>query len=126
MTGMSEGLLPLALLSLRPVGAAFDDLSGWGPYEPWVRPLILLSNDRRAEAAAALRDLPAAPHDPLREARLVLAARAAIALDDRHTMRHLHAQLLPAAHEGAGAASGVLTFGPVAEHLDRLAAALGQ
>jgi hypothetical protein len=30
----------------------------WGPYEPWARPLILLSTARRAEAAAALRALP--------------------------------------------------------------------
>jgi DNA-binding SARP family transcriptional activator len=121
MPGMAEGLLPLALLSLRPEGAPLDDLDGWGPYEPWVRPLVLLSEDRRDEAAAALRDLPESPHDPLREARLCLAARAAIALDDRDTMARLHAQLRPAAHEGAGAASGVLTFGPVAGCLDRLA-----
>jgi hypothetical protein len=120
MPGMAEGLLPLALLSLRPATAPLDDLSGWGPYEPWVRPLILLSAERRAEAAAALRELPESPHDPLREARLCLAARAAVALDDRATMRRLYIQLRPAAREGAGAASGVLTFGPVAGHLDRL------
>lgn len=126
MPGMADGLLPLALLSLRPATAPVDDLGGWGPHEPWIRPLTLLSEDRRDDAATALRDLPESPHDPLHEARLCLAARAAIALDDRDTMRRLQAQLRPAAHEGAGAASGVLTFGPVAGHLDRLAAALGR
>ena len=41
-------------------------------------------------------------------------------------MRHVYAELLPAADELAGAGSGVLTFGPVAGHLADLATALGR
>jgi hypothetical protein len=116
MPGMHEGLLGLALLSLGRHGP--DE--NWGPYEPWVRPLLLLSGGRRQEAAAALRSLPESPHDPLREARLCLAARAALALDDRATMAHLHDLLRPAAGELAGAGSGVVTFGPVGHCLAAL------
>jgi DNA-binding SARP family transcriptional activator len=117
MPGLAEGLLPLALLALR---GTPDGLDGWGPYEPWVRPLILLSGGHRDRAAAALRALPESPHDLLREARLALAARAALALDDRTTIAALHADLQTAAAELAGAASGVLSFGPVADHLRSL------
>lgn len=136
MPGVERGLLPLALLSLRLTGERPAPPGGpvpggewtrwdFGPDEPWVRPLSLLSAGRGDEAAAALRSLPRSPHDLLREARLCLAARAALALGDRDTMRYLHAELLPAAGELAGAGSGVFTLGPVADHLDALAAALG-
>ncbi|MBM0257923.1 hypothetical protein JNW89_14885, partial [Micromonospora sp. 4G55] len=77
-------------------------------------------------AGAALGALPESPHDLLREARLCLAARAALTLDDRTTMRYAYAELLPAADELAGAGSGVLTLGPVAGHLADLATALGR
>ncbi|RZU74490.1 transcriptional regulator [Micromonospora kangleipakensis] len=131
MPGMAHGLLPLALLGLRlstgederPLLTADAD---WGPYEPWVRPLALLAAGRRAEAAEALRVLPETPHDLLREARLCLAARAALALDDRPRIERLLAELLPAAGELAGAGSGALTIGPVARHLGELATALGR
>jgi hypothetical protein len=131
MPGMEQGLFPLALLSLRLQTVAEQALPGeweswnWGPYEPWTRPLILLSTGQRDEAATALRTLPDSPHDLLREARLCLAARAALALGDRTTMRQTYDQLLPAAGELAGAGSGILTLGTVARHLDDLAAALG-
>ncbi|MGI5215751.1 BTAD domain-containing putative transcriptional regulator [Plantactinospora sp. CA-290183] len=137
MPGMADGLLPLALLSLRLTGPIADvekiriagdpdeGASGsWGPYEPWVRPLLLLSAGRRDEAAAALLTLPESPHDLLREARLCLAARAALALRDRTTMERVHCELLPAAGELAGAGSGVLSLGPVARYLGDLADAL--
>jgi hypothetical protein len=116
MPGMHEGLLALALLSLGRHGPDED----WGPYEPWVRPLILLSEGRRDEAAVALRSLPESPHDPLLEARLCLAARAAVALGDRATMGRVHDLLRPAAGELAGGGSGVLTFGPVDDCLTAL------
>jgi DNA-binding SARP family transcriptional activator len=121
MPGMAEGLLPLALLSVR---GTPDGLDGWGPYEPWVRPLIRLAAGDHAAARSALHDLPESPHDLLREARLCLAARAALAVGDHATMARVHADLLPARGELAGAASGALSFGPVAEHVDALAAAL--
>ncbi|XVQ89961.1 hypothetical protein ACQP2K_21880 [Microbispora siamensis] len=128
MPGMERGLLPLALLCLRlRHGQPPPDVehADWGPYAPWARPLVLLARDRRAEAAA-LRALPEPPRDLLTEALWCLAARAALTLGDRTTMERAYAALLPAAGELAGAGSGVLTLGPVAAHLDDLAAALGR
>ncbi|WP_410812070.1 BTAD domain-containing putative transcriptional regulator [Micromonospora sp. 067-2] len=145
MPGLSRGLLPLALLGLRLADAADDNRAGsggddgpmsalgggdwagldWGPHEPWVRPLLLLADGEWVAAGAALRTLPIGPHDLLREARLCLTARAALALDDRATMERVAAELRPAAAELA-AGSGVLTLGPVAGHLADLAAALGR
>lgn len=133
MPGLERGLLPLALLSLdcgRPastdvhIGRGLDDSTDWGPYEPWARPLVLLSQGRRDDAAKALRVLPDPPRGLLLEALWCLAGRAAIAVDDRETMRRAHTELTPAAGELAGAGSGLLTLGPVARHLDDLAAAL--
>lgn len=135
MPGLEHGLLPLAVLCLRlgsgqsiPADAWRDREGGertdWGPYEPWVRPLTLLAQDRRDEAARALRRLPDPPRDLLLEALWCLAGRAAIAVGDRETMERAHTELLPAAGELAGAGSGLLTLGPVARHLDALAVAL--
>ncbi|MGW5733451.1 MULTISPECIES: BTAD domain-containing putative transcriptional regulator [Streptomyces] len=141
MPGLERGLLPLALLCLRHahpartgvrrarprselLGRTPDETTDYGPYEPWARPLVLLAQDRRAEAAEALRLLPDPPRDLLLEALWCLAGRAAIAVDDRETMERVHAELAPAAGELAGAGSGLLTLGPVARHLDDLSAAL--
>ncbi|TDC38486.1 SARP family transcriptional regulator [Micromonospora sp. 15K316] len=132
MPGMAEGLLPLALLSLRladtPPGAPVPvpDARELGPYEPWARALELAAAGGRDEAVAALRTLPGSPHDLLREARLCLTARAALAVEDEPTIRYAYAELLPAAAELGGAGSGVLSLGPVARHLADLATALGR
>ncbi|MEO6084024.1 MAG: SARP family transcriptional regulator, partial [Umezawaea sp.] len=83
MPGLEEGLLPLALLGLGVTVADAD----WGPYEPWTR-------------AGAI---PASPHDLLFEARTCLHAQAAIRAGDRRVLEELHADLLPAADEIAGA-----------------------
>ncbi|MDX6353827.1 MAG: hypothetical protein QOF98_730 [Streptomyces sp.] len=128
MPGLERGLLPLALLSLRVRPARplppLDESTDWGPYEPWARPLVLLAQHRAADAALALRDLPDPPRDLLYEALWCLAAHAAVALGDRPTMHRARAELTPAATELAGAASGLLTLGPVADHLAALSAAL--
>jgi DNA-binding SARP family transcriptional activator len=125
MPGLERGLLPLALLCLRlthglPANTARTD---WGPYEPWARPLVLLAQDRHREAAAALCGLPDPPRDLLFEALWCLTGRAAIAVGDGETMDRAHAALVPAAGELAGAGSGLLTLGPVSEHLTDLARA---
>ncbi|MGW7696326.1 BTAD domain-containing putative transcriptional regulator [Streptomyces asiaticus] len=127
MPGLEHGLLPLALLCLRvergrpaPIDADLD----WGPYAPWARPLVLLAQDRRAEAAAALRTVPEPPRDLLLEALWCLTGRAAIAVGDQETIARAHAALAPAAAELAGAGSGLLTVGPVSRHLAELAEAL--
>jgi DNA-binding SARP family transcriptional activator len=127
MPGLEHGLLPLALLSLRirqgrPAPA--DEHTDWGPYDPWARPLVLLSQGHRDKAAAALRTVPPPPRGLLMEALWCLAGQAAIAVGDRDTMQRAHTALVPAARELAGAGSGLLTLGPVSEHLDALAAAL--
>ncbi|MFE0687350.1 BTAD domain-containing putative transcriptional regulator [Streptomyces xiamenensis] len=136
MPGLAAGLLPLALLGLRmrhglspepepepeegpetaAPGAAYR-AADWGPYAPWTRPLLLLARNRRAEAATALRTLPPPPYDLLYEAMWCLTARAAVLLGDRETLARARAELAPAAGELAGAGSGLLTLGPVADYL---------
>jgi len=128
MPGVERGLLPLALLCVRlqhARPAPTDECIDWGPYEPWARPLVLVARGQHDDAAAALRQAPRPPRDLLQEALWCLTARAAIAVDDRATMRRAHAALTPAAAELAGAGSGLVTLGPVARHLDDLADALG-
>ncbi|GGP06097.1 winged helix-turn-helix domain-containing protein [Nonomuraea glycinis] len=148
MPGLEHGLLPLALLCLHlrhaptvrpggrerlastgcPEGFGSSGLGNeridWGPYGPWVRPLVLLGQGRRAEGADALRDVPEPPRDLLFEALWCLIARAAVGAGDRETMRRAHRALGPAAAELAGAGSGLLTLGPVSGYLADLAAAL--
>ncbi|MFE7571023.1 BTAD domain-containing putative transcriptional regulator [Streptomyces sp. NPDC057539] len=125
MPGLERGLLPLALLSLRVRHgrpAPTDDRIDWGPYASWVRPLVLLAQDRRDAAGAALREVPDPPPDLLLEALWCLTARAAITLGDRETIRRAYSGLTPAATELAGAGSGLLSLGPVARYLEELAA----
>ncbi|GAB3979176.1 hypothetical protein [Plantactinospora veratri] len=127
MPGVERGLLPLALLCLRvwhgrPADA--DERTDWGPYAHWARPLVLLARDRPAEAAVALRRTPEPPQDLLFEALWCLTGQAAIELGDRAVLERAHAELAPAAAELAGAGSGMLTVGPVAQHLERLGTAL--
>jgi DNA-binding SARP family transcriptional activator len=119
MPGLERGLLPLALLSLRVQRgrpAQTDPRTDWGPYEPWTRPLVLLAQDRPAEAAAALRETPDPPRDLLFEAMWCLTARAAAMAGDRETLERASAELAPAATELAGAGSGLLTLGPVSDY----------
>ncbi|NYI08290.1 BTAD domain-containing putative transcriptional regulator [Allostreptomyces psammosilenae] len=93
----------------------------WGPYAPWARPFLLAGEERWQEARAALRAVPRPPHDLLQEAMWCLLGRAAVAVGDRRMVERAVAALRPAAGELAGAGSGLLTFGPVAGHLDAFA-----
>ncbi|WP_223167914.1 AfsR/SARP family transcriptional regulator [Nonomuraea sp. SYSU D8015] len=137
MPGLERGLLPLAVLCMRvrrglPVDASWlDDRrrrpphrttgeTDWGPYEPWVRPLLLAAGGHPEEAAAALREVPDPPGDLLMEAMWCLVARAAVAIGDREAMRRARDALAPAAGELAGAGSGLLSLGPVSDHLAAL------
>ncbi|HEX6340621.1 BTAD domain-containing putative transcriptional regulator [Umezawaea sp.] len=106
MPGLEDGLLPFALLGLGVRTADAD----WGPYRPW-------TGDQ---------DVPDSPRDLLLEARTCLRAQAALRSGDRPTLERVHADLLPAADEIAGAGSGLVAFGPVAHHLGDLATALGR
>ncbi|WNV86894.1 BTAD domain-containing putative transcriptional regulator [Umezawaea sp. Da 62-37] len=118
MSGLENGILPLALLCLTAPDAPAD--TDWGPHAPWTRPLVLLGR------GAAVPAIPDSPHDLLFEVRTCLHAMVAVRTDDRPAMRNLHTALLPAADELAGAGSGLVTLGPTALHLGDLAAALGR
>jgi hypothetical protein len=127
MPGLARGMLPLALLCLyvhhgEPV--ALDPHCDWGPYELWVRPLLLVREGREEEAVRALRRAPPPPRDLLFEALWCLLAQAALRLGDRTVMRRAHTALEPASGELAGAGSGLLNLGPVSACLDALASEL--
>ncbi|MBB5787524.1 AfsR/SARP family transcriptional regulator [Jiangella mangrovi] len=124
MPGVERGLLPLALLCLRvwhdrPLSVFAED-TDWGPYMPWVRPLLLLAAERSGEAAEALTAAPEPPPDLLLEALWCLTGRAALLLGDRAVMARARTALAPATGELAGAGSGMLTVGPVALHVAAL------
>jgi hypothetical protein len=120
MPGLHRGLLPLALLGLRllhgrpaPVDSALD----WGPYRPWAAPLVLLARQRTEEARAALAATPEPPGDHLREALWCLTAHAAVLLGEPAPAARAAAALREARDEHAGAATGMLTLGPVRRYL---------
>ncbi|MET8544586.1 AfsR/SARP family transcriptional regulator [Kitasatospora sp. NPDC004799] len=120
MPGLHRGLFPLALLGLRLLHdrpAPTDPHLDWGPYRPWARPLVLLAQDRGEEARSALAAVPDPPHDHLQEALWCLTARAAVRLGERAVAARAAAALRGASAEHAGAASGLLTLGPVARYL---------
>ncbi|MEW2343040.1 AfsR/SARP family transcriptional regulator [Streptomyces griseoaurantiacus] len=120
MPGLHRGLLPLALLGLRLLHgrpAPVDERLDWGPYRPWAAPLVLLARDRAEEARAALAATPEPPHDHLQEALWCLTAHAAVLLDAPATAARAADALREAGAEDAGAATGMLTLGPVARYL---------
>ncbi|CAL9462349.1 hypothetical protein SUDANB32_02656 [Streptomyces sp. enrichment culture] len=121
MPGLHRGLLPLALLGLRLLHgrpAPADPRLDLGPYRPWTEPLLLLDQGREAQARTALTAAPAPPPDHMQEALWCLTARAAVRLGDRDTAARAVAALRDARAEHAGAASGLLTLGPVATYLE--------
>ncbi|MGP4050892.1 BTAD domain-containing putative transcriptional regulator [Streptomyces sp. 2A115] len=129
MPGLQRGLLPLALLSLcvrhdTPIRMA--DRHDWGPYEPWVRPLLLVSEGWDEGAREALRGIPSPPRDLLFEALWCFVAKAAVAVGDQAVIQRAYSQLEPASSELAGAGSGLISLGPVSGHLAVLAAVLGR
>jgi DNA-binding SARP family transcriptional activator len=120
MPGLHRGLLPLALLGLRLLHerpAPVDPQLDWGPYRPWAAPLVLLAQDRPEDAAAALAATPEPPRDHLQEALWCLTAHAAARLGNREIAAHAAHALRDARTEHAGAASGLLTLGPVQRYL---------
>ncbi|MEV4051961.1 AfsR/SARP family transcriptional regulator [Amycolatopsis sp. NPDC049688] len=128
MPGLHRGLFPLALLGLRllhdrpaPTGPHLD----WGPYRPWTQPHVLLAQGEREAARAALVAAPEPPRDHLQEAMWCLAAHAAVRLGERGIAAAAAESLRDAAGEHAGAASGMLTLGPVARYLTEAEACAG-
>ncbi|MFX4292905.1 BTAD domain-containing putative transcriptional regulator [Streptomyces bohaiensis] len=126
MPGVAAGLLPLALLGVDLLHHREPRFSGeedWGPNAPWVTPLLRLAADDQDGAAAALASLPDPPGALLTEARWALVARAAELLGHPEAATRARRALLPAAGEWAGAASGMLTLGPVSDFLPPTGAA---
>ena len=70
--------------------------------------------------------MPDPPRDLLQEALWCLIARAATATGHHDAMERARTALTPAAGELAGAGTGMLTLGPVADHLAALTIALGR
>ena len=116
MPGVEDGLLALSQACLQVWRSEPVEVEGpLGPYEPWLRPHLLLAAG--APAGDAVAAVPDPPPGLLLEALWVLAGRAALAAGDRTVLGRARAALAPAAGEVAGAGSGMLTAGPVAEHL---------
>jgi DNA-binding SARP family transcriptional activator len=117
MPGLQEGLLPLAIACHQVRHGLPVPDADYGPYEPWTRPLVLLEQGRRAEAAAAVQITPEPPPGLLLEALWCLTAHAAKALGHQQSLARARSALAPAAAEQAGAGSGLLTLGAVANYL---------
>ncbi|MFQ1002670.1 BTAD domain-containing putative transcriptional regulator [Modestobacter sp. SSW1-42] len=114
MPGVTDGLLPLTL-ACRAVarGEPVTPTGPAGPYAPWLEPHHRLA----AGEPAAVSALPDPPPGLLLEALWVLAGTAARAVGDTAVLARAREALAPAAGELAGAGSGMLTAGPVADHL---------
>ncbi|MDQ7809358.1 AfsR/SARP family transcriptional regulator [Amycolatopsis sp. A133] len=128
MPGLHRGLFPLALLGLRLLHgrpAPGDPHLDWGPYRPWTQPHVLLAQGKREEARVALAAAPEPPRDHVQEAMWCLSAHAAARLGERGIAAAAEEALRGAAAEHAGAASGMLTLGPVARYLAEAAACAG-
>ncbi|MCM0640626.1 AfsR/SARP family transcriptional regulator [Cellulomonas wangsupingiae] len=112
MPGFSRGIVALSRLT-RALRAGDDLPDGdLGPYEPWVRPLLLARGGHRDEARRALASAPPPPHDLLLEVTWTLLLTAAREVDDAGTTARARVTLLPAREELA-AGSGVVDLGPV-------------
>ncbi|MFF1790177.1 BTAD domain-containing putative transcriptional regulator [Kitasatospora sp. NPDC058243] len=128
MPGLHRGLFALALLGLRLLHdrpAPTDPHLDWGPYRAWVRPLVLLAQERVEEARTALAAVPEPARDHMQEAMWCLTARAAVRLGEPGIAARAGAALRGARTEHAGAASGMLTLGPVARYLAEAEACAG-
>jgi DNA-binding SARP family transcriptional activator len=114
MPGVERGLLPLALFSLD---RQADPAADWGPYRPWIEPFLLLDNGDSSAARDALHAAPEPPADLIYEFLTCLQITAARTLDDQPLLSELRQRVAPASGELAGAGSGLVTIGPVAQYL---------
>ena len=112
MPGFRLGLPALANLAAAVRAGAALPAGDFGPYEPWVRPLLLARSGRLADARAALDVVPEPPRDLLLEVSWWLIGLAAVETGHREAARRTYAVLLPAAGERA-AGSGAVDLGPV-------------
>ncbi len=111
MPGLQGGLEALAVLTVRlRAGQPLDQNADYGPYEPWVLPLL---------TGQGLDDAPDPPKDLMQELLWTLLAEAALAQGNKPAITRALEALTPAAAEQT-AGSGLITLGPAAEVLDRL------
>ncbi|RDI67549.1 AfsR/SARP family transcriptional regulator [Nocardia pseudobrasiliensis] len=123
MPGVEAGLFPLALLALRlrhHRPAPTDPELDWGPYHPWVQPLIDLARDSSAAARRAAADIPTPPADHLYDALWTVNAHTAIQLGDESLASRARTALEPFRGEIAGGVTAMITFGPVIDILAAL------
>ncbi|MFJ4783941.1 BTAD domain-containing putative transcriptional regulator [Streptomyces sp. NPDC088794] len=131
MPGLAQGapalvaLVPFMRGNGLPGPTDFPELDA-GPYQPWLRPLLLAGAGATEEARQALDEAPRPPHDLLQEAMWCLLARAASAVGHEPILRRARDELTPAAAELAGAGSGLVSFGPVQHHVHAIDLALDE
>jgi DNA-binding SARP family transcriptional activator len=129
MPGIEAGFLPLAILSVRlrhqrpaPTDPALD----WGPYRPWVQPLLHLAGGNVAAARRATAGLPDPRADHLYDALWAITAHTAIRTRDDSLARRVRDALEPLRGEIAGGTTAMITFGPVDDLLAGLDDGWGQ
>ncbi|MEJ1116853.1 BTAD domain-containing putative transcriptional regulator [Paenarthrobacter sp. CCNWLY172] len=119
MPGFSEGILAFASFT-RQLRNGEELVDGdFGPYEPWVRPLLLLRSGHQTMAATALRQLSDPPRDLLLEATWCVMAQTACELREPSMIGRALTALTPASGERA-AGSGVVDAGSVDHYLGML------
>ncbi|MFJ6535118.1 BTAD domain-containing putative transcriptional regulator [Paenarthrobacter sp. NPDC091711] len=122
MPGFTHGLAALTRFTREMTQGSNISDGDFGPYEPWVRPLLMLRADRRQDATHALRTLPAPPNDLLLEVTWCVIAQTAVELGEAATIQRAFSALAPAGGERA-AGSGVVDLGNVKRFLELLEAA---
>ena len=123
MPGVEAGFLPLALLSVRlrhRRPAPTDPHLDWGPYRPWVQPLLHLAHNNPRAARRAVATLPAPRADHLYDALWAVNAHTALLLQNEPLARQARDALEPVRDEIAGGSTAMITFCPVNDILARL------
>ncbi|TWF76128.1 DNA-binding SARP family transcriptional activator [Pseudonocardia hierapolitana] len=132
MPGVEAGLFPLALLSLRMRHrrpAPTDPDLDWGPYRPWVQPLLDHARGDLAAARRAAGTLPRPAADHLYDSLWAVNAHTAVLLQDDSLAARAREALHPLRGEIAGGTTAMITFGPVDDllvALDRSATRTGE
>ncbi|MFJ8223870.1 BTAD domain-containing putative transcriptional regulator [Streptomyces griseus] len=129
MPGLTQGaaalvaLVPVMRGDALPHRGDFDGLDP-GPYRLWLDPLLLAARGDTERARQALSTVPRPPHDLLQEALWCVLARAAASVGHLPVLRRAREELAAAGTEYAGASSGLISFGPVLQHLAAADAAI--
>lgn len=120
MPGFANGITALADLASALRGGTELPDGDFGPYEPWVRPLLLARSGYGQEAAAALDVISEPPSDLMLEATWFLVGLAA--LDVRHLSAASRAlAALSSAVTERAAGSAVIDLGPASAIVSKLA-----